>query len=35
MSMEFGGRQEGVGWQRFWDTTFFGASRLATFLFGL
>src|SRR3954447_20672504 len=35
VSMEFRSKHEGRGWRTFWDATFFGASTLATFLFGL
>jgi cytochrome bd ubiquinol oxidase subunit II len=35
VSIEFRGKRESVAWKRFWDCSFFGASALATFLFGV
>jgi cytochrome d ubiquinol oxidase subunit II len=35
VSMEFRGKRDSVVWKRFWDYSFFGASTLATFLFGV
>ncbi len=35
VSMEFRGKRESAAWKRFWDYSFFGASALATFLFGV
>jgi cytochrome d ubiquinol oxidase subunit II len=34
VSIEFRGKRDSEGWKRFWDCSFFGASLLATFLFG-
>lgn len=34
VSLEFRGKRESPAWRRFWDWGFFGASTLATFLFG-
>lgn len=35
VSMEFRGKRDSQAWKRFWDYSFFGASLLATFLFGV
>jgi cytochrome d ubiquinol oxidase subunit II len=35
VSLEFRGKRESQVWRRFWDYSFFGASFLATFLFGV
>jgi cytochrome d ubiquinol oxidase subunit II len=35
VSMEFRGKRDSGAWRRFWDCSFFGASLLATFLFGV
>jgi cytochrome d ubiquinol oxidase subunit II len=35
VSIEFRGKRESRAWRRFWDISFFGASLLATFLFGV
>jgi cytochrome bd ubiquinol oxidase subunit II len=35
VSIEFRGKRDSAGWKRFWDYSFFGASALATFLFGV
>jgi cytochrome bd ubiquinol oxidase subunit II len=35
VSMEFRGKRDSTSWKRFWDCSFFGASLLATFLFGV
>jgi cytochrome d ubiquinol oxidase subunit II len=35
VSMEFRGKRDSLTWKRFWDCSFFGASFLATFLFGV
>jgi cytochrome d ubiquinol oxidase subunit II len=35
VSMEFRSKQGRPGWRRFWDWSFFGASGLATLLFGV
>jgi cytochrome bd ubiquinol oxidase subunit II len=35
VSMEFRGKRDSRAWKRFWDVSFFGASLLATFLFGV
>jgi cytochrome bd ubiquinol oxidase subunit II len=35
VSMEFRGKRDSQTWRRFWDYSFFGASLLATFLFGV
>jgi cytochrome d ubiquinol oxidase subunit II len=35
VSMEFRGKLDSRTWKRFWDCSFFGASLLATFLFGV
>jgi cytochrome bd ubiquinol oxidase subunit II len=35
VSIEFRGKRDSAGWKRFWDCSFFGASALATFLFGV
>jgi cytochrome bd ubiquinol oxidase subunit II len=35
VSIEFRGKRESQAWKRFWDYSFFGASALATFLFGV
>jgi len=35
VSMEFRGKRDSQAWRRFWDYSFFGASLLATFLFGV
>jgi cytochrome d ubiquinol oxidase subunit II len=35
VSIEFRGKRESAAWKRFWDFSFFGASTLATFLFGV
>lgn len=35
VSMEFRSKQGHPGWRRFWDWSFFGASGLATLLFGV
>jgi cytochrome d ubiquinol oxidase subunit II len=35
VSIEFRGKRESSTWKRFWDFSFFGASTLATFLFGV
>jgi len=35
VSLEFRGKRESGAWKRFWDYSFFGASFLATFLFGV
>jgi cytochrome d ubiquinol oxidase subunit II len=35
VSIEFRGKLDAPGWQRFWDRAFFGSSLLATFLFGV
>jgi cytochrome bd ubiquinol oxidase subunit II len=35
VSMEFRGKRDSQAWRRFWDCSFFGASLLATFLFGV
>jgi cytochrome d ubiquinol oxidase subunit II len=35
VSIEFRGKRESAGWKRFWDFSFFVASTLATFLFGV
>jgi len=35
VSMEFRGKRDSQAWKRFWDCSFFGASLLATFLFGV
>jgi cytochrome d ubiquinol oxidase subunit II len=35
VSMEFRSKRETRAWRRFWDCSFFGASALATFLFGV
>jgi len=35
VSMEFRGKRDSLAWKRFWDGSFFGASLLATFLFGV
>jgi len=34
VSIEFRGKRDSIAWKRFWDYSFFGASFLATFLFG-
>jgi cytochrome d ubiquinol oxidase subunit II len=35
VSMEFRSKRDSQAWKRFWDYSFFGASFLATFLFGV
>ncbi len=35
VSLEFRGKRDSQPWKRFWDYSFFGASFLATFLFGV
>jgi cytochrome d ubiquinol oxidase subunit II len=35
VSIEFRGKRDSAAWKRFWDFSFFGASTLATFLFGV
>jgi cytochrome bd ubiquinol oxidase subunit II len=35
VSMEFRSKRDSQSWRRFWDYSFFGASTLATFLFGV
>ena len=35
VSIEFRSKRESSAWRRFWDCAFFGASALATFLFGV
>jgi len=35
VSIEFRGKRDSAAWKRFWDCSFFGASALATFLFGV
>jgi cytochrome bd ubiquinol oxidase subunit II len=35
VSIEFRSKRESALWKRFWDYSFFGASALATFLFGV
>jgi cytochrome d ubiquinol oxidase subunit II len=35
VSIEFRSKRNSKGWMRFWDFSFFGASALATFLFGV
>jgi cytochrome d ubiquinol oxidase subunit II len=35
VSLEFRGKRESQAWRGFWDYSFFGASLLATFLFGV
>jgi cytochrome d ubiquinol oxidase subunit II len=35
VSLEFRGKRESRAWRKFWDYSFFGASLLATFLFGV
>lgn len=35
VSMEFRGKRDSQAWRSFWDYSFFGASLLATFLFGV
>jgi cytochrome d ubiquinol oxidase subunit II len=35
VSMEFRSKHESTTWRRFWDSSFFAASALATFLFGV
>jgi cytochrome bd ubiquinol oxidase subunit II len=35
VSLEFRGKRESRAWRKFWDCSFFGASLLATFLFGV
>jgi cytochrome bd ubiquinol oxidase subunit II len=35
VSIEFRGKRDSRAWRRFWDCSFFGASALATFLFGV
>lgn len=35
VSIEFRGKRDSAAWKRFWDFSFFGASLLATFLFGV
>ncbi len=35
VSMEFRGKRDSQVWRSFWDCSFFGASLLATFLFGV
>lgn len=35
VSIEFRSKRDSTGWRRFWDISFFGASALATFLFGV
>jgi cytochrome bd ubiquinol oxidase subunit II len=35
VSIEFRGKRDSRAWKRFWDYSFFGASFLATFLFGV
>jgi cytochrome d ubiquinol oxidase subunit II len=35
VSIEFRGKRDSATWKRFWDFSFFGASTLATFLFGV
>jgi cytochrome d ubiquinol oxidase subunit II len=35
VSIEFRGKRDSQAWRRFWDCSFFGASGLATFLFGV
>ena len=35
VSLEFRGKRDSQAWKRFWDYSFFGASALATFLFGV
>jgi cytochrome d ubiquinol oxidase subunit II len=35
VSIEFRSKRESSAWKRFWDCSFFGASALATFLFGV
>jgi cytochrome bd ubiquinol oxidase subunit II len=35
VSIEFRSKRESAGWKHFWDYSFFGASTLATFLFGV
>jgi cytochrome d ubiquinol oxidase subunit II len=35
ISIEFRSKRESRAWKRFWDISFFGASTLATFLFGV
>lgn len=35
VSLEFRGKHDSPVWRRFWDYSFFGASILATFLFGV
>jgi cytochrome d ubiquinol oxidase subunit II len=35
VSLEFRGKRDSQAWRRFWDYSFFGASFLVTFLFGV
>jgi cytochrome d ubiquinol oxidase subunit II len=35
VSIEFRSKRDSLWWKRFWDCSFFGASLLATFLFGV
>ncbi len=35
VSLEFRSKRESTAWRRFWDCSFFGASALATLLFGV
>src|SRR5512135_605579 len=35
VSLEFRSKHEGRGWRNFWDVCFFGASAVATLLFGV
>jgi len=35
VSIEFRGKRDSQAWRKFWDYSFFGASLLATFLFGV
>ena len=35
VSIEFRSKRDSAGWKHFWDYSFFGASTLATFLFGV
>lgn len=35
VSIEFRSKRDSAAWKRFWDFSFFGASLLATFLFGV
>ncbi len=35
VSIEFRSKRDSQSWRRFWDCSFFGASALATFLFGV